>query len=328
MIYQFEFRTYQRQFRQPLVTSHGIWKFREGIILKLTDEIGKVGWGEIATLPWFGSESFVDALAFCEGLRESIADRDIDKIPDVLPACQFGFESAVESLFRAKMQRRKEVRQGENQEVTGLKYSYLLPTGAAALAAWESIWKSGGKTFKWKVGVDLIDNEIEIFEQLVKGLPEGVRLRLDGNGGLSLQETQQWLEVVEGMGIVEFFEQPLPPQQFDLMLELSRDYTTPLALDESVSTVRQLEECYGKGWRGIFVIKVSIAGSPKRLRQFCQESKIDAVVSSVFETQIGREAALQLAEEISHPQRAVGFGVNHWFEEDEDTWLKMLWKNY
>ncbi|HAA31219.1 MAG TPA: o-succinylbenzoate synthase, partial [Cyanobacteria bacterium UBA8553] len=90
-------------------------------------------------------------------------------------------------------------------------------------------------------------------------------------------------------------------------------YSTPIALDESVATIDQLEECYQKGWRGIFVIKVAIAGSPKRLRQFCQKHDIDTVFSSVFETSIGRQAALQLAAELSNPNRAVGFGVNHWF---------------
>jgi O-succinylbenzoic acid--CoA ligase len=69
---------------------------------------------------------------------------------------------------------------------------------------------------------------------------------------------------------------------------------------------------------GIFVIKPSISGSPSRLRQFCQKHQIDLVFSSAFETDVGRQAALKLAVELSRQNRAVGFGINHWFDQDEN----------
>ena len=113
---------------------------------------------------------------------------------------------------------------------------------------------------------------------------------------------------------IEFIEQPLPPVQFEEMLKLSASYNTKLALDESVATLQNLETCYWGGWRQIFVIKPLISGSPSKLRRFCRQYQIDTVFSSVFETDIGRNAALQLANELSLHNRAVGFGVNHWFE--------------
>ena len=41
---------------------------------------------------------------------------------------------------------------------------------------------------------------------------------------------------------------------------------------------------------------------------------------------MGRQAALKLAAELSVNSRAVGFGVNHWLE-DEQTWLEKLWQD-
>jgi O-succinylbenzoate synthase len=81
-----------------------------------------------------------------------------------------------------------------------------------------------------------------------------------------------------------------------------------------VATIQQLKDCFEGGWRGIYVIKAAIAGSPILLRQFCRENKIDAVFSSVFETEIGRKAVFRLAGELSNPKRALGFGIDHWFE--------------
>ena len=96
MLYQFDFHPYRRPFAHPLTTSHGNWEVREGIILCLTDETGKIGWGEIAPIPWFGSETLEQALDFCQQLPPQITTTDIFSIPVTLPACQFGFESAWE----------------------------------------------------------------------------------------------------------------------------------------------------------------------------------------------------------------------------------------
>ncbi|MDR9404731.1 MAG: o-succinylbenzoate synthase, partial [Halothece sp. Uz-M2-17] len=72
--------------------------------------------------------------------------------------------------------------------------------------------------------------------------------------------------------------------------------------------------CYEKGWRGIFVLKCAIAGSPRLLRQWCQQHQLDLVFSSVMETSVAREAVFRLARELN-PQRALGFGIDDWFEE-------------
>jgi O-succinylbenzoate synthase len=321
MQYQFGFRPYQRPFKHPLSTSHGKWDVREGIILRLTDETGQVGWGEIAPISWFGSETLEQAWDFCQKLPAEISTETIFSIPAELPACQFGFESALEWGIGNSSPL-------PSSSKSQLAYSYLLPAGEAALDSWQTPWNQGSRTFKWKIGVTQIEDELKVFDQLVQALPASTQLRLDANGGLSLQQAHQWLRVSDEAGIVEFLEQPLTPKQFDGMLEMSSQYSTPIALDESVATLGPLEVCYQRGWRGIFVIKAAIAGSPKRLRHFCQKHDIDMVLSSVFETAIARQAALQLAAELSHRNRAVGFGVNHWFNEDDENWLEHLWNSH
>jgi o-succinylbenzoate synthase len=345
MLYQFEFHPYQRRFRRPLSTHHGNWEVREGIILSLVDETGRVGKGEIAPISWFGSETLEQALEFCQKLPSQIGVTDIFSIPSELPACQFGFESAWERVS-GEMGSEEDDAGTEDWTIQGcsdgvispanlsasspssqskiqnpkskITYSYLLPTGETALQSWQTAWERGSRTFKWKIGVAPIEDELQVFHRLVQALPPSAQLRLDANGGLTRQQASRWLKVAQETGMVEFLEQPLPPEQFESLLEISDRYSTPIALDESVATLKQLEDCYQRGWRGIFVIKVAIAGSPRRLRQFCREHDIDAVFSSVFETAIGRQAALQLAAELSLNHRAVGFGVNHWFVEEQD----------
>jgi len=326
MPYQFDFRPYYRPFARPLATSHGNWEIREGIILRLTDEAGKIGWGEIAPIFWFGSETLEQALDFCQQLPPKITTTDIFSIPAALTACQFGFESAWEWGRRVSEKKGGEMARWGDGEISK-QNSYLLPAREGALQAWQTPWQQGYRTFKWKIGVSAVDTELKLFNQLVQALPSSAQLRLDANGGLSEQAAHQWLRAADEVGIVEFVEQPLLPEQFDSMLKMTHQYKTPIALDESVATLNELETVYQQGWRGIFVIKPAIAGSPQRLRKLCQAYQLDTVFSSVLETAIGTQAALQLAAELSYPQRAVGFGVNHWFTEDEETWLEQLWNN-
>lgn len=333
MGYKFEFRPYQRPFKRPLSTRYGRWEVREGIILRLMDETGQLSWGEIAPLSWFGSETLEQALHFCLQLSAEITEEMIFSIPAELPACQFGFESALNgfALGTAHTEAVQEntfthQEPADNASLANLTYSGLLPAGEAALQQWQALWNQGYRTFKWKISVAPIYHEMEIFHQLIQDLPPSAQLRLDANGGLSWQEAEEWLQACDQVG-VEFLEQPLPMDQFNPMLELSSQHSTPIALDESVATLEQLQMCYQLGWRGIFVIKPAIVGSPKCLRQFCQQHAIDTVFSSVFETRIGRQASLQQAAELSPLNRAVGFGIDHWFDGDHETWLEHLWQN-
>lgn len=320
---KFNFRPYRRRFQPPLQTNHGVWDVRDGIIIRLTSD-SNVGYGEIAPISWFGSETVEQALDFCRQLPKEVSEEIIFSIPERFPACQFGFESAWEDINCRGVHL--------YAPIIPLPYSALLPAGKAALSTWQSLAKDGYSTFKWKIGVYPIAEELAIFHHLIEVLPEGVKLRLDANGGLSYEEANLWLYNCDNImaagagGEIEYIEQPLAIENLTEMQELSDYYATAIALDESVATLTQLETCYQQGWRGIFVIKPSIAGSPSRLRKFCQERKIDAVFSSVFETIVGRQAALKLAAELSINRRAVGFGVHHWLEENEQTWLEQLWQ--
>ncbi|WP_199322392.1 MULTISPECIES: o-succinylbenzoate synthase [Calothrix] len=327
--YKFEFRPLARKFLRSLTTSHGNWDIRESIIIRLIDDAARMGFGEIAPISWFGSETLTQALDFCHQLPQEITAKEIFTIPDDLPACQFGFESALEELA-TKGNNQCPMPHAQcpmpNAPCPMPHYSALLPAKQGALNAWQNLWEEGYRTFKWKIGVDAIAQELAIFDLLIRSLPDTAKLRLDANGGLNYSEAQLWLENCDKFSEkMEFIEQPLAVAEFAGMLQLSQMYKTAIALDESVATIAQLKAAYQQGWRGIFVIKPAIAGSPSKLRQFCRQYNIDAVFSSVFETAIGRKAALQLAAELSQHNRALGFGTNHWFEQQEDTWLESLW---
>lgn len=320
--FKFKYDLYRHRFKQPLRTSHGIWREREGIIISLEDSTGRVALGEIAPLPWFGSETLAQAVSFCRQLAEkletisgkNITSDAIAKIPDYLPACQFALETAWLNLAKPP-----ELNGGlgnlgkdkgkDRESDINLNYCYLLPAGEKALDSWQKIYQAqGNSTFKWKIGVYPLTTEIEILKQLIKDFPAHVKLRLDANGGLNQTQAKTLLAVTDSLDAIEFIEQPLPCEHFAQILQLSKEHTTLLALDESVASFKQLHDVYHQGWPGVFVIKAAIMGFPSRLQKFCKTNSLDVVFSSVLETEVGRRAVLNLVQKLDHP-RAVGYGV-------------------
>jgi o-succinylbenzoate synthase len=286
------------------MTSHGEWSVREGIIICLQTATGDRYWGEIAPIPWFGSETLTAAQDFCQSLAGCWSTATV--IPDYLPACQFAWSAAL--------------RYGHNWSIDpptafiNPSWSILLPTGATALHSWQASWARGHRTFKWKIGVANIDQELEVLAQLLSQIPATGQLRLDANGGLSYEQTKIWLTACAHWPQIEFIEQPL--MDLTTLRHLADRYPTPLALDELVSNLAQLQNCYRQGWRGIFVIKPAIAGALDRLADFIQQQQLDVVCSSSLESQLGQSAIGQWAQERGFDRRALGMGVQHWFTDD------------
>ena len=310
----FDVRPYRRPFVRPLHTHHGLWREREGAIVRLRDrrfEPARESFGEIAPLPWFGSETLAEALDYCRSLPEQMSSATIAAIPDRLPATRFAIESAWRALSRP------------SQPFSG-QLCGLLPTGAAALEACDELLETGFATLKWKIGVTSAREEMRWCEQLRDRLPASVQLRLDANGGLNRESATKWLYLCDRLAI-EFLEQPLPPTELSAMFSLANQYSTPLALDESVATLSQLREICQRNWPGIVVIKPAIAGSPSQLIELCRNYSLDVVLSSALETSVGRAAALSLAEAIG-TQRALGFGVDRWFPPESIAWPQELWQ--
>ncbi|MEN9230172.1 MAG: o-succinylbenzoate synthase [Thermostichus sp. DG02_5_bins_236] len=336
---KFEFRPYQRPFRKPLLTHHGLWSVREGILIRLTDtHSGIQCYGEIAPIPWFGSETLEQALEWCQQLPEQISVAHMFGVPDALPACQFGFESAGLALQDPD---------GFNRDLSDLSFCGLLPAGEAALTEAGSLDEQGYRVLKWKIGVEERQREWQVFTDLIQQLPQDCRLRLDANGGLTDLEAREWLALCDQVnhhspGRIEFLEQPRSPHHPTELLQLSQAYQTPIALDESVAQLSQFQAL--RRWPGILVVKPSLIGSRRAFQaEVAQNPGLDLVFSSALETPIGTWQGITLAGSLQPKTacpRALGWGVGSFFPtgdpltllsasaEERETLLQEVWDFY
>lgn len=307
---------YRRRFLKPLVTAHGPWAWREGAIIRLTDGRGRATFGELAPVPWFGTETLEEAIAALEPFKNGVDRGAIAAIPDPLPACRFALGMAIAPWPPWPL--------GKDITIAPERVAGLLPAGAGAIARLPQLWDRGHRTFKWKIGVADPRAELALFEQILEPLPAGGRLRLDANGALDEEATRQWLTACDRAGDrVEFLEQPLPPGQEGVMQGLAAEFGTAIALDESVATVAQLRRCHDRGWGGPMVVKPAIAGDPLELLALIRDRALDVVLSSVFETAVGLGAIVAIADQLPS-DRALGIGTAAWLEPLPADWWQRL----
>lgn len=304
-MHRLQYRRYRLAFRAPLRTAHGVWTEREGLLLRLEDETGRVGWGEAAVLPWFGTETADEAEQACRALGEFFTGAALSRVPVGLRCLRHALAAALDNVDTAAVTK-------------PLPLAALLPAGRPALLRVGPLAEAGYRVFKWKVGVEPAGDELALFDDLCARLPDGARLRLDANGVWDRRAAEKWLErAVERP--VEFVEQPCfaPPaagaallkRTEDLLLGLAADYPTPLALDESLTGESDVAHWLELGWPGVFVVKPSLCGDAAAVMQKLAAAKATVVFSSALETAVGAKSALAAAFRWPGEPRALGFGV-------------------
>lgn len=300
-----EFKPYRRDFKTPFQTSHGLWRIREGVILRISDEEGNSVYSEVCPLPSHGTEALDVALKLLvERIREGeFSSETINREFLGAPALRTGIEFGLLQLDG-----------GLVSLPQSLCLVGVLPAGEKALDVLKELLEQGYTTFKWKMGVSAVNAEQEVCRKIFEMLPEGCVLRLDANGGLSLTETKQWLMFLENRP-VEFLEQPMRVgQEFD-MRELAKDYLVELALDESLgsfSDIKQLEAM----WEGVFIVKPTILGDISAFLNWRKGSDRKLVYSSALETAIGVELGVRVAAGDEKNSFALGYGIGGLFGWD------------
>lgn len=307
MNYSLAYRRYSLPFRVPVRTAHGLWTVREGLFARLEREDGRVGFGECAPIPWFGTGTVDDAERVFGKLGSSVSDEQIDGLDAQFGCVKFALNAARESMVPTP--------------ACALEYlpvAALLPAGRAALEKIPALADGGFRTFKWKVGVGAVADEIALLDDVCAALPAGARLRLDANGAWARRDAERWLSRCLDYP-VELIEQPVAADAAgaeDLLLGLAGDYPVPIALDESVIGAGDVGRWMDSGWPGIYVIKLSLLGGVGGAVGRLPRDRV--VFSSALETKVGGIAALRMAFEFfekTDKPRALGFGVWPLFED-------------
>jgi o-succinylbenzoate synthase len=137
--------------------------------------------------------------------------------------------------------------------------------------------------------------------QAVRTAFPDLALQADANGAYLLgtggSDTALRLRALDGLGLV-CVEQPLPPADLPSLAELAGELSTPVCLDESLTSPRRLADALRYGACEVACLKPARLGgllAARRAHHICREAGIPAFVGGFFETGFARLANAALA---------------------------------
>ncbi len=152
----------------------------------------------------------------------------------------------------------------------------------------------GFRLLKIKGGVDP-DQDVQRIKAIHRSLP-GLILRLDADGGYSLQET---IDVVRALhGLIEMLEQPTPADDYESLRQITRSSTIPILADQSVTTPPTALKIAADHSASGICIKVAESGGLLGARQInavARAADMVTMISCLVEPKLLISAGLSLA---------------------------------
>jgi O-succinylbenzoate synthase len=301
---------YEMPLAAPLPLAHGILERRAGLLLKLTTDDGRFGWGEAAPLPGFSAESLDEAASALLARARSLAGKTLseDALPDedFAGPCPASVSFALASAALAL-----------SNDINGAVPLNALLAGdpAQILERARDLAAEGYRCAKLKVGQATPAVDAELVCGVREALGVSVALRLDANRAWSFSEALDFAERIKGCAIA-YIEEPLAdPAQ---LLAFHEKTGLPYALDETFVARDASNEIFEGAaaciWKPTLL---HFPGIGERLRTNDYVVPVQQLVlSAAFESGVGIAALARYAAAYGCPETPIGLDTYSWLAED------------
>lgn len=318
-----EVKRYILDFKFSARTSRGEMKDRKVWFLKLTDENGVTGLGEVAPIHRLSPEVVDDIPVFLEQLKTSMkkmrapqTEAEVFEIvssvvPLGMPSVRFGLEMALLDLMNGGQ---KHVFSRDIQKIQ-VPINGLVWMGDEAFmkAQIKAKMNEGFECIKLKVGALDFDAELQIISSLRK-LSNDLVIRLDANGAFDTSDVLFKLRDLSKYNI-HSIEQPIMPMQPEAMELVCNRSEIPIALDEEliginnsrdrVDLIQDLKPHY-------LVLKPTLHGGFNSVKEWIDLANIHGVnwwITSYLESNIGLNAIAQFTSLYPENKEFHGLGT-------------------
>ena len=312
-------------FKQPAGTSRGVYTTRK-IWLVLLSDGERQGVGECAPLPDLSCDALEDERyqSILSKVCEEVCDTGIvnyDYLRDY-PSMLFGLETALLNLKLGDCLFDTSFSRGEE----GIPINGLVWMGnyEEMLQRMEQKLEQGFRCVKLKIGAIDFDRELDLVKRIRQRFSHHeVELRLDANGAFSYDDALYKLELLSQYNI-HSIEQPIRQGQWFYMSELCRESPLPIALDEELIGINDLDQ--KRQMLNIIrpryiILKPSLHGGMMGTREWvtiARDMGIGSWMTSALESNVGLNAVAQLCAEVygDHITMPQGLGTGLLFTDN------------
>lgn len=286
--------------KHPFSIASGTLTHSNHVIVRMTDDNGRVGWGETTT---FHSVYGYDQKSLYYVLKDHLIPAVIGMDPSDLATLHQRMDLAIPFNLMAKcgidLAAYDLSAQAANLPLSGIignQWTNRIPTIAAigitsleeTVAQAKSYVERGFRVLKAKIGLDA-DEDLKRLRVIRKAVGEEVLLRVDANQGYDLATAIRLLDPLDELNL-EWIEQPLPYWDLDGLRTLTAKSRTPIAVDESIYTIHDAAQIISSTIANVINIKVVKCGGIYRSQQiarYCEEQNVRCFLGGCLETSPG-----------------------------------------
>ncbi len=295
--FRWELYSYSLTLKNPLKILGQTTKVRKGLILRLYDQAGNFGDGEISPLPLMHTESLSQAEFQLKKFLSNYFKQEPDLFKYLPPSVRFGFEMAWRKLFKKfdlgeKVNFKAEPffessRAEKNIAIKKIPVNGLVTGSDLDLRSQcENIKLDGFKTVKIKVGQFKVHEDLRRLEIAEKILGNQISLRVDANRRWEFKQASEFARGIRDFN-VEYCEEPL--RNFKQLKKLYEHTGMQIALDETLWTNPDPKELPNSAISAL-ILKPSILGGSVNTRLWINHAakfNMQAIISSSMESGIG-----------------------------------------
>ena len=341
------------EFVRPLKTARATYTVRQGFLVQLVDEEGRVGQGEAMPLPEFGTESLdtCEHVVRChlKALRDQVLSDSLDAIEDAfaiprgdpsqwkgvclrveedLPQASAA-DHAVELALLDLLAQRREIplsrllNRAARSEVQVNALLTLEDPQELAEEARQAV-AEGYRTLKLKVAGRPLEADEARVRAVRQAVGSEVNLRLDANGGWSEEEAVLAVDRLGWYGL-ELCEQPVAAHDLRALWRLQRRSSFPLAADEALAIPESIPILLGSTADGMpaasaFVLKPMVLGGLLPALMLARQASrrgLESFVTSSLDGIVSRAGAAHLAAALPSGRLASGLALGRLFKGED-----------
>lgn len=291
-------RPYRMAYETPFRTSRGIFTHREGAHVVATLGDGSWGVGEAASWPGFGAGQNETSRALAavskqiQGLTLEAVLKTCLALAKQSPEAACGVETAcLDAWSRA----------------TGCSMAQLLspePLKSVSVhARVETAYQAqravaeGARVLKIKVGVAALADEVTRIGAVRAAVGDRIALRLDANGAWPMPVAERAVRLFSAFS-PEWLEEPIAAGDWEGLRHLSQLANVPIAADESLQTLADLDAALSKRAVRVAVLKPMFLGGPSVTLEAVARARaggLKVCITHAMESGVGRAMALHVA---------------------------------
>jgi muconate cycloisomerase len=243
----------------------------DNLLVRVADGEGHVGWGEAASAPTMTGETAEGMLAAVNYMLPQLAGREVEDLAafgnylDGLMYGNSGAKSAIDmALFDLAGKRAGvpvfELLGGATRHKLPVLWMLAAGDSTADTATARRMADKGFIAFKVKVGGAPVSDDLARAASVRQAVGAKTRISADANQGFALADALRFAQGAEACGI-DFIEQPVMGSDLDGMAAVARATPVPIATDEGVHALADIERHHAMGAaRGASLKTIKLGG--------------------------------------------------------------------